>query len=85
MTKRQAILFIKFQTRMAPIGENFKAGAVATICPLCNLYCDSQEESFRCISINKVIEIKGNYSNIVGQKFKDSLKPVLMFFSSEKN
>ena len=35
MSKKEAVILFKFRTKMAPFGENFKAGQVRTNCPLC--------------------------------------------------
>ena len=69
MKKKEAIVLFKFRTRMAPFGENYKAGNVTTICPLCSSHTDSQEESFTCVVLNRVIKIQGRYSDIFGSKF----------------
>ena len=69
MNKKEALVLFKFRTRMAPFGENYKAGNVTTICPLCSSHTDSQEESFTCVVLNRVIKIQGRYSDIFGSKF----------------
>ena len=73
MNKKQAIVLFKFRTRMAPFGENFRAGNVATICPLCSSHIDSQEESFNCEALRKVLTVKGRYSTIFGTVFTKEL------------
>ena len=64
MTKREAIILFKFRTRMAPFGENFKMGKTDTKCPLCMAHTDSQENSFVCQTLKRLISIKGNYQEI---------------------
>ena len=58
---------------MAPFGENFRGGQARVICPLCHSHPDGQEESFRCTAVNKVMEVKGKYMQIFGQKFSGDL------------
>ena len=59
MTKNQAIALFKFRTRMAPFVDNFRAGKRGSPCPLCLSHLDSQEESFNCVALNKVLVNKG--------------------------
>ena len=59
--KKEAIVLFKFRTRMAPFGENYKAGNVTTIFPLCSSHTDSQEESFTCVLLDRVMKIEGRH------------------------
>ena len=60
----EAIVLFKFRTRMAPFADNFKAGKVSSMCPLCFPHIDSQEGSFACVTLNKLVNIRGKYSDI---------------------
>ena len=73
MSRRQAIVLFKFRTRMSPFGENFKSGKLATVCPMCLSHPDSQEESFNCPAIKKMLKIRGNYKDIFSNKFPEEL------------
>ena len=73
MNARQAKVLFKFRVRMAPFGENFKGGKDTPLCPLCLAHPDTQEESFQCEKICKLIEVKGNYSDIFGFNFPPEL------------
>ena len=73
MNARQAKILFKFRVRMAPFGENFKGGLDTPLCPLCSAHPDTQEESFRCEKICRLIEVKGNYSDIFGFYFPQEL------------
>ena len=73
MTKNQAIVLFKFRTRMAPFVENFRAGKMNSPCPLCLSHLDSQEESFNCVVLKKVLVLKGNYSDIFTNKISEEL------------
>ena len=58
---------------MAPFGENFKAGKFSSTCPLCFSHIDSQEESFNCAVLNKIMQIKGTYAEIFSGNFSEDL------------
>ena len=73
MTKNQAIALFKFRTRMAPFVDNFRAGKRGSPCPLCLSHLDSQEESFNCVVLKKVLVIKGNYADIFTNKISEEL------------
>ena len=73
MNKQEAIILFKFRIRMTPFGENFKAGKVDSFCPLCQSHRDSQEESFNCLALRKMVDMKGKYSNIFDNKFTEDL------------
>ena len=73
MSKNQAIALFKFRTRMAPFAENFRAGKFDSACPLCLSHLDSQEESFSCTAMKKVLEIRGTYSDIFTNNFSEDL------------
>ena len=64
MNKKEAIILFKFKTKMAPFSENFKAGGFSSTCPFCFSHIDSQEESFNCSVLNKMMQIRGNYVEI---------------------
>ena len=77
MSKKQALILFKFRTRMAPFGENFKAGKFSSVCPLCSAHIDSQEESFTCSALNKMLQIRGKYSDIFTNKISEELTQTL--------
>ena len=63
----QAKALFKFRLRMAPFGENFRGGQKTILCPLCDGHPDGQSESFQCVQLKKVVEVKGNYNQIFSQ------------------
>ena len=73
MNVSQARALFKFRVRMAPFGENFRGGQNNVIFPLCKMHPDGQEESFSCVQMKKVIDIKGDYKQIFGWKFSPEL------------
>ena len=73
MTRKEAIVLFKFRTRMSPFAENFKSGNLVTVCPLCLSHVDSQEESFNCVTLKKVLKIRGNYKDIFSNTFPEEL------------
>ena len=73
MNTSEAKSLFKFRLRMAPFGENFRGGQKEIICPLCNVHPDGQSESFGCIELKKVIDIKGEYLKIFGQNIPEEL------------
>ena len=77
MTKKEAIILFKFRTRMSPFSENFKAGKFSSTCPLCFSHIDSQEESFNCAVLNKIMQIKGTYAEIFSGNFSEDLVKTL--------
>ena len=68
---------------MAPFADNFKGGKLSSMCPLCFSHIDSQEESFTCVTLNKLVEIRGKYSDIfanqVPEEVVKSLHSIYMF------
>ena len=82
MNASQAKAMFKFRVRMAPFGENFRGGQARVICPLCLSHPDGQEESFTCTAVNKVIDVKGQYMDIFGQRFsKELIKTIQNIFN----
>ena len=71
MNKKEAIILFKFRTKMAPFSENFKAGGFSSTCPFCFSHIDSQEESFNCSVLNKMMQIRGNYVEISLKEIAD--------------
>ena len=69
----QAKAIFKFCVRIAPFGENFRGGQQTVVCPLCKLHPDGQEESFSCVKVKQIIEVRGNYKEIFGWKFSPEL------------
>ena len=65
MNKNEAIILFKFRTRMAPFGENYKA--------YCFSHIDSKEESFKCSTLNKMIDIRGKYEDFFLGNFSEAL------------
>ena len=58
---------------MAPFAENFRAEKFNSACPFCLSHLDSQEESFSCTAMRKVLEIRGKYSDIFSNNFSEDL------------
>ena len=77
MNRKEAIVLFKFRTRMSPFAENFKSGNLCTVCPLCLSHVDSQEESFNCVTLKKVLTIRGNYKDIFTNTFTEELVQTL--------
>ena len=73
MNGSRAKALFKFRVRMAPFGENFKGGQPTQQCPLCQKHSDTQEESFNCETMNRLIEIEGCYNDIFGFNFDEKL------------
>jgi hypothetical protein len=73
MNACQAKALFKFRVRMAPFGENFRGGQATILCPLCKKHPDGQAESFDCLVIKTVIEVKGQYKQIFGCQFPAEL------------
>ena len=73
MNARQAKILFKFRVRMAPFGENFKGDLYTPLCPLCSAHPDTQEESFTCEKISRMMEVQGSYSDIFGFYFPPEL------------
>ena len=73
MNARQAKILFKFRVRMAPFGENYKGGLDTPPCPLCSSHPDTQSESFQCLKMKKLIDVKGEYSEIFGIHFPAEL------------
>ena len=48
-------------------------GQQTVVCPLCKLHPDGQEESFSCVKLKQIIELRGNYKEIFGWKFSPEL------------
>ena len=63
----EAKALFKFRLRMAPFGENFRGGQKTILCPLCEAHPDGQRESFDCIQLKEVINVKGDYNKIFSQ------------------
>ena len=77
MSKKEAIILYKFRTRMAPFGENFRSGKTVTNCPLCLSHTDSQENSFICPTLNRLLSINGNYQDIFSENIPYQLVKTL--------
>ena len=73
MSQKEAVILFKFRKKMAPFGENFKAGQFRTNCTLCFTHIDSQEESFNCVAMNKLMKIRGNYCDIFSDQVSQDL------------
>ena len=69
MSASQAKAMFKFRIRMAPFGENFRGGEKTVLCPLCRKHPDGQEESFSCVQVNRLVNVRGNYKEIFRTKF----------------
>ena len=77
MSKNEAVILFKFRTRMAPFGENFMGRQLSSNCPLCFTHVDSQEESFNCVALRKLVTIRGKYCDIFSNKFSEDLVKTL--------
>ena len=85
MNKKETIILFKFRTRMAPFRENFKAKSFSSTCPFCFSHIDSQEESFNCSALNKMIMIRGKYEEIFSDTFsKDLIKTLDNIYNYRK-
>jgi hypothetical protein len=73
MNATQAKAMFKFRLRMAPFGENFRGGQATVVCPLCKGHPDGQAESFHCVELKKLIDVRGEYNQIFGWKFSIEL------------
>ena len=73
MNLDEAKALFKFRVRMSPFGENYRGGRERKICPFCKNHPDGQEESFYCLEMKKLMDIKGNYSQIFGWTFPSEL------------
>ena len=73
---------------MCQFGENFKAGQITTICPVCSNHEDSQEKSFECVKLKEIINVRGNYyQEIFGKQFPSELIKTLcnvQFYREER-
>ena len=61
---RQAHTLIKFRTRMAKYGGNYKGANASPECPLCGEHGDNQEEIYICKFNKSNVKITGNYKEI---------------------
>ena len=73
MSQKEAVILFKFRKKMAPFGENFKAGQFRTKCTLCFTHIDSQEESCNCVAMNKLMKIRGKYCDIFSDQVSQDL------------
>ena len=73
MTARQAKVWFKFCVRMALLCENFGEGGGTDVCPLCSLHPDSQDDSFQCSELRKLVGVRGDYMNIFSENFSSEL------------
>ena len=71
----------KYRTRMAPFGENFRAGRESVTCPLCSTHVDSQVMSFMCPAIRKNInidcDIQDLYTDTMNMKTASTVSYIL--------
>ena len=58
---------------MAPFGQNFRGGQSIIYCPFCQNNADGQEESWKCIKMNSLMDIQGDYKDIFGQTFSQEV------------
>ena len=51
---------------MAHFGENVKGGLDmdTPLCPLCSAHPDTEEKRFSCEKMGKLVDIKGDYTEI---------------------
>ena len=70
---------------MSPFADNFKSGNLSTVCPLCLSHVDSQEESFNCVTLKKVLTIRGNYKDIFTNTFTEELVQTLYAIYNYRN
>ena len=77
MNSSQARALFKFRVRMAPFGQNYRGGKAIIYCPFCQTHADGQEESWKCLKINSLMDIQGDYNEIFGQTVsKEVIKTV---------
>ena len=62
---------------MAPFGENFRSGKTVTNCHLCLSHTDSQENSFICLTLNRLLSINSNYQDIFSENIPYQLVKTL--------
>ena len=65
LTVEEVKTLIMWRTRMAKFRTNYGEGE--KLCVLCQSHTDSQEESFLCDEVFKVINIDKSYGNFVIQ------------------
>ena len=73
MNIRQAKALFKFRVRMAPFGDNYRGGEGTPVCPMCGVHPDTQEESFSCTEMRKVVNVQAMYSEVFGKYFRKEL------------
>ena len=70
ITHDDKIALLKLRTRMADFGENFRAGRLFIMCPLCNNHLDSQSFLLQCP------ELLGELQSKFGPKYSRSIDEV---------
>ena len=76
----------KYRVRMENFGENYRGGASAIPCPLCNTHLDSQDKSFQCPIIRRKIEVRGNINNIFKEEIDlETVKTIHKISKYRKN
>ena len=56
ITTEEALNLFKWRVRMAPVGENFRAGQSSTVCPLCSTHLDNQAMAINCVKIQQIVK-----------------------------
>ena len=56
ITTEEALNLFKWRVRMAPVGENFRAGQSSTVCPLCSTHLDNQAMTINCVKIQQIVK-----------------------------
>ena len=64
ITVRQAHTLIKFRTRMARYGGNFKGSNGSQECLMCSKHGDNQEEIYECLFNKQNVTLAGNYDDL---------------------
>ena len=70
ITVNQAKVLVKFRTRMANYGNNFKGTNKNLACLMCENHPDSQEFIFDCIYNKNNVKLRGKYKDIFTQKIE---------------
>ena len=77
ITTHEALNLFKWRVRMAPVGENFRAGQSSTVCPLCSTHLDNQAMAIKCVKIQEIVQtnirIEDIYSKTIPLKVPQEL------------
>ena len=72
-------MLLKYRTRMAEFGENFKAGRSNILCPLCELHPDGQHLILQCAYIqNEFASIGKLFMQPIDEVFTENISKELV-------